>query len=328
MTCCIGFDVGGTHLKAALVRRRGRVVTERSAPTPTDKGADGVIDAMVDLVRTVVEAGSITIDQVAGIGVGAPGAIDVHAGVVLGAPNLPGWVNLPLGDRLRERTGRPVVVANDANVAAFAEYRVGVGRDPSVKDLVMIVLGTGVGSGIVLDGRILHGGFGMAGEIGHTIIEPNGRACGCGQRGCLECYVSATGVARRAIEAIEAGERSSLRATCDEQGGQLSSQDVFDAVVAADALACRIADETADYLGICCVNLSRLLDPQMIVLAGGLAQAGDPLFSRVRAAYATHNWTLVPGRVRIVPAQLGIRAGIVGAAALAWDSVDGAAETH
>ncbi len=314
----IGLDLGGTNIKAGVVDDRGRVRAAESVPTPVD-GPSAVIDAMIGLTSVVAESAGIRVDDVACIGVGSPGLLDFERGIIIALPNLPGWADLPLRDHIAQRTGRPVIVENDANAAAFGEFWVGAGRDPSIRHMVMLTLGTGIGTGLIINGRVLHGGFNLGAEGGHVILDPDGPACGCGQRGCLESLASASHLARRAAEVLDAGERSSLQ-TIHQRGDSITSKDVFEAVEAGDALARRLAEQTATYLAIGCINLCRLLDPQMIVFAGGMALAGDMLFDLVRGAFDRRTWSVAKDRVKIVPARLGNDAGFIGAAAVAWDA--------
>lgn len=316
----VGLDLGGTSIKAGVVDQQGKLMAKSSAATPGDLGADAVIEQMVELASAVVAQAGLEWSGIEAVGIGSPGPIDFAHGRLASAPNLPKLKDVPIRDRIAQATGRPAVLENDANAAAFAEYWIGAGREPEVRDLVALTLGTGIGSGLVVDGRIVHGGFGSGGEAGHMILVPNGRRCGCGQSGCLEAYTSAMHTARRASEAIEAGEPSSLGELLAAPGGAITAKDVFEAAKAGDPLAGRIVDETATYLGIACVNLCRLLDPQMIVFAGGMVQAGPYLLDRVNEAFAKHDWAMSESRVRIVPAVLGSDAGLIGAAGVAWDA--------
>ena len=323
MSYYIGLDLGGTNLKAAVVDGQGGLLAKISAPTIRGQGPEPVIAAMVDSAAAVVSQAGLKMSQIAAVGIGSPGPINLDKGLLVSAPNLPDFRDVPIRDRISQAIGKPTVLDNDANVAAFAEYWIGAGRDPSVRHLVALTLGTGIGSGLIVDGKILHGGFGNGGEAGHMIVQPNGRQCGCGQLGCLEAYASASQTALRAAEAIEAappGQHTTLRTITTDPASTLTAKDVFDAAIAGDSLAQRIADETATYLGIACVNLCRLLDPQMIVFGGGMVQAGDYLLDRVRQAYQHNNWQMAPSRVRIEPAVLGSDAGVIGAAAIAYDA--------
>ncbi|MAE62752.1 MAG: hypothetical protein CMJ18_00650 [Phycisphaeraceae bacterium] len=315
----IGLDLGGTNVKAGLVDDEANVMANLSVPTEGEGGADRVIEVMASAAKEVAAKAGVKMDRVAGIGIGAPGPLDFEAGVVKAAPNLPGWIDVRLRDRIAEATGCPAVLENDANAAAFGEFWAGAGRDPDIRHLVMLTLGTGIGSGLIVDGRVIHGGYGLGGEGGHIIVQPDGRLCGCGQRGCLEAYTSAAQAARRAQEALDAGEDSVLGRISAGQQGEITAEDVFDAAAGGDALALRIVDETAQYLGIAAVTFCRLLDPQMIVFAGGMIAAGDFLFDRIRRSFSDHDWDLVAPQVRIVPATLGNDAGFIGAAAVAWD---------
>ena len=319
----LGLDLGGTFVKVGLVDSNRKVVANVQVPTQAEGGPDKVVQVMGDTARQVVNQSGLSLDQVAGIGIGSPGPIDFEAGLVKDAPNLPGWKNVPVRDRIAEATGRPTVLENDANAAAFGEYWAGAGRDPSIRHMVMFTLGTGVGSGLIVDGKLIHGALGFGGEGGHMIIQPDGEQCGCGQRGCMEAYASAAHTARRAREAIESGQPSSLKDLLDH-GQPITAKDVFDAARAKrpDALANQIVEQTTKNLAIGCVNICRLLDPQMIVFAGGMILAGDLLFERVRRKFEQLNWKLTSTTVQIVPAQLGNDAGFIGAAAVAWNAVE------
>jgi glucokinase len=310
----IGLDLGGTNIKSGVVDDRGQIVAKLSRPTRPETGPDGVLASMVDAAREAADAAKIPLAQIAGVGIGCPGPLDFQKGLVKAAPNLPGWDHVPVRDHIARALGRPAVLENDANAAAFGEFWVGAGRD--VQDMVMLTLGTGVGSGLVVEGKIIHGADGLGGEAGHLIVQPNGRRCGCGQRGCLEQYASASSVPRRALDAMAAGRRTILKPTRAD-GAEIDAQDVFAAAQQGDELALGIVEETAFYLGIGCVNLCRLLDPQMIVFAGGMIHAGEFLFDRVRRVFGEHSWTITDNHVQIVPAKLGSDAGLIGAAAVA-----------
>jgi glucokinase len=316
----LGIDLGGTNIKAGVTDERANVLAQISVPTPTSGGAAGVMDGMAAAARLAAEKAGLQLAQVTAIGVGSPGPLDLVRGMVRHAPNLPGFRDVPLRDEIARRTGRPTVLENDANAAGFGEFWAGAGKDPSIRHLVMLTLGTGVGSGVIVDGHVVHGASTMAGEAGHMIVVPNGRLCGCGQRGCIEAYASATNTARRAVEALVLGEASSLKKMFDQDKDLVTSKAVFDAAKAGDALAARIAEETMDLLGLTCVNLCRVLDPQMIVFAGGMILSGDYLFDGIRRAFKKHTWNVDAPQAAIVPAALGNDAGFIGAAAVAWDA--------
>ncbi|MCE9592223.1 MAG: ROK family glucokinase [Planctomycetes bacterium] len=313
----MGLDLGGTNVKAGVVDDRAKVLGKVSKPTHAEGGPDAVVRVMAEAAHEAVAAAGVKMENVERIGIGSPGPIDFDAAVVRATPNMPGWRDVPLRDRITSLTGRPAILENDANAAALGELWAGAGRGLKVTELVMLTLGTGVGSGIIVGGKIIHGAFAMGGESGHMIVVPGGRLCGCGQHGCLEAYTSASATGRRAVEALQSGASSSLARDFANRLDTITAKDVFDAARSGDALANRIVDETATYLGIACVNLCRILDPQMIVFAGGMILAGDMLFDRVRSAFRANTWTVVESKVEIVPALLGNDAGFIGAAAVA-----------
>ena len=318
----IGLDLGGTNIKAGVTDEQGHVLSKVSIPTEAENGPDVVITNMARAARMVTEQAKIKMSQVDYVGVGAPGPIDFDQGVVRMAPNLPGWTNIPLQGRIAEELGRPAMLENDGNAAAFGEYWAGAGRqsDKDVKHLIMLTLGTGVGSGLVVNGKVVHGADGNAGEGGHIIVQPNGRQCGCGQRGCLETYGSASYTGQRAAEAVrDSTEETSLRPPFDK-GDKITAKMVFDHAKAGDKLAQRIVEETVMYLSIGCVTLCRLFDPQLIVFAGGMILAGDFLFDQLRAEFHRQSWRILKDHVEIVPSTLGNDAGFIGAAAVAWDA--------
>jgi glucokinase len=317
----IGLDLGGTNIKAGIVDDAGTVLSQVSESTGAGgrKDPHTVINELVSTADHVARLAGVQLDSVSAIGVGSPGPIDFERGLVQAAPNMPGWENVPLRDLIAKKTGRPTFLENDANAAAMGEFWAGAGKDSTVRHMIMLTLGTGIGTGFVIDGQLLRGAGGFGAEGGHMIIDIDGRQCGCGQRGCLESYSSASRTAQRAMDALDAGHESSLQAMYGVKR-IVTSKEVFEAAAAGDALALRIVDETAAMLGVACVNLCRLFYPQMIVFAGGMIKAGEFLFERVRGAYEFHDWTLSPSHVQIVPALLGNDAGFIGAAAVAADA--------
>ncbi len=313
-THTIGIDLGGTNIKAGVVDPAGKLVRRTSIATEADRGFEHVFARLVRLVEDLLSQAGLTSTDVCAIGFGTPGPMSHEKGVIYAAPNLPGWDNIPLRDRFAEATGLPVALDNDANAAAFGEFTAGAGR--GTRDMVMLTLGTGIGGGIILDGRLLRGTFDNAAEIGHTIAVPGGRPCPCGQRGCLERYSSANAVAERLIEAIEAGETSSLDPAA-RTGPRPTSADVARAAREGDALAARIWDEMCLHLAIGCVNIQHMVNPETIVLGGGMIRAGEQLLAPVRAHFRKQVWPVPQDYPRIELATLGDDAGIIGAAALA-----------
>lgn len=314
----IGIDVGGTNIKAGVVDAGGAAVVRREIETEAARGFEHVFQRLTSLANELRGAAG---QPVSAIGIGVPGPLSHARGVIHRAPNLPGWVNVPMRDRFSAATGLPVCLENDANAAAFGEFVAGAGR--ALRDLVMLTLGTGIGGGVILDGRLWRGSFDNAGEIGHMIVLPGGRECPCGQRGCLERYASANAVAERAAEALRAGERSALSdpflqgQRAGAGGGGLTAADVEGAATEGDALASRVWEEMCRCLAIACVNIQHLYNPQAVILAGGLINAGGRLLEPVRRCFDALTWTIAPDRPRIELAELGGNAGLIGAAALA-----------
>jgi glucokinase len=325
MPLYVGIDLGGTNIKAGVVDETGRVLSSASVPTLADRGPDAVILTMAQLARDVAAQAGATIEKIAAIGVGTPGMIDFDHGIVLSAPNLKGWRDIPLVAALSKITGRLVVIENDANAAAMGECWLGAGKGGNVRELVMLTLGTGVGGGFVVDGKVVHGKFGMAAELGHLVLIMDGEPCPCGQLGCLERYCSASAVGIWATRAVESGQASSL-ASLRSKGQEITSKDVFDAAAAGDALAKQLVDTLAAQLATACVTLCRLFDPELVVIGGGMIAAGEALLSPIRREFTKRSWSAVKVRTKIVPAVLGSDAGFIGSAAVALHA-DRAAHT-
>ena len=318
-TWCIGIDLGGTNTKFGLLDGEGRPGPTLGLPTPTDRGSDGVVDRIVAGARQLLHQAGLTNAQVCGVGIGAPGPLRIAEGVVVAMPNIPGMEDCALSGRVGEALHLPAVLENDANAAAYGEFIAGAGR--TTRDMVMLTLGTGVGSGIIVDGRILHGSHEMGGELGHTIIVPDGEPCNCGQRGCLERYCSATYLAERTVRKVRSGQAAtSLRAVLDSQGA-LTARDIHQAVRAGDGLAKAAWEEGIHHLALGCVNICRILDPQKIVLSGGMTLAGEDLMAPLREHVARLHWTITPIRTELAVASLGTDAGVIGAAGVAWQAL-------
>jgi glucokinase len=312
---CIGIDLGGTFTKFALLDEQMRLAGQCQLDTPAAQGPEGVVGVMAEGCRQLMQENNVSPAQVVGVGIGSPGPLDLDAGVVIAMPNIPGFDHFPLRDRLSGKLGLPATLENDANAAALGEHLCGSGR--SARVMVLLTLGTGLGGGIVIDGKVLHGAHSMGAEIGHMIVAPEGELCGCGQRGCIERYASATYLALRARRAVESGRESSLAGVLAAKG-QIDSRDVNQARQAGDALAAEIWDQACYYLGIVCVSLARLLDPDVILLGGGLAKAGEDLLEPTRRHFIRQHWQLTPPRTRLELASLGNDAGVIGAAGQAW----------
>lgn len=311
MTLTIGIDVGGTKIAGGVVDERGRILAQSTLESPATD-AEAIEDAIADLVEQLR-----TGREIEAVGVGAAGYIDNARATVLFAPNL-AWRDLDLKDELELRVGLPVVVENDANAAAWGEFRFGAGED--VDDLLLITVGTGVGGGIVIDGRLLRGAFGVAAEVGHLRMVPQGRLCGCGNRGCLEMYASGSALVRGARE--EVGEGSLLARTLLERaGGDVAAIDgpmITELARAGDEFCLEHLAALGRWLGEGVASLAAVLDPRVTVIGGGVSAAGDLLLGPARAAFAQN----LTGRghrplLEFRLAELGNKAGLIGAADLA-----------
>ncbi len=294
----IGVDLGGTNLRAAAIDREGRFIDKISGSTDLAEGRDAVID---DIVRNIVTLRDrLGPAGLRGVGIGVPGFIELEKGMIVGSHNLPGFDNFPVRDEIGRRLGSAVILENDANAAALGEKWMGAGQ--GVDDLVLLTLGTGIGGGIISRGRILHGFVGMAGELGHLTVVPNGNPCGCGNRGCVEKHASAT-----AIEAM---------AKLVALGDNLTAKDVYDLAVGGDHLAKRVFESMGTALGTALAILVNVFNFPLYLLSGGALPAWDffapAMFAEVEARSFTYRVT----KTRIEKASLGNEAGLYGAACL------------
>jgi glucokinase len=306
MKLFVGIDIGGTAIKHGVVSIEGEVVEDAALPTPRG-GRDAILTELTLLVKSHRER-----HEIAGVGVGTAGAVDYATGTVRGhSPNIAGWENTPVADELQQRLSLPVTVDNDANCMALAETRAGAGRGCGF--VFFLTLGTGVGSAVVYKGDLMRGAHSMGGEWGHATIVHDGRPCACGQRGHLEAYASATALTRRMLALVAEGVPS-LYAGEAADATVLGSREVFAAAAEGDEAAHQAIAETAAYLGTGIASAINLLDPELVVIGGGMADAGEAFFDAVRQEVQTRVHTGVADCVHIVPAQLGNRAGLIGAA--------------
>lgn len=314
----VGLDLGGTSIKVGVVPfSGGTVLGMRTLPTEPERGAKAVVDRMVSMARDAVEdarrEASLPGDAVVGVGIGSPGPLDRSTGTVLDTPNL-GWRNFPLRDLVSNELGLAAELDNDGNAAALGEYWLGAGRE--VRHLLAVTLGTGIGGGLVVDGEIYHGASDVAGEIGHMTIDATGRKCSCGNYGCLEAYASGPAIAARAVEGLRSGSASVLPEMVDGDLSEVTAETVYQAIVAGDVYAREVMRETAKLLGTGMANLINVLNPEMVVVSGGVTRAGDYLFEPLRAEVRRRAFRVAADRCRIVGCELGDLAGVVGAAAI------------
>lgn len=307
-TYVIGVDLGGTKIATALLTAEGMIVKRTRMDTLPEAGPDAVIGRMVQSVRHVQEDYDIL-----GVGVGTPGLLNSEKGIVLHEPNLADWTNIPLRDKLQERLQVEVKVENDANAAAWGEYVFGAGQ--GVRNMVYITISTGIGSGLVFNGELFTGSNTFAGELGHTVIDPNGPPCGCGGVGCWEACASGTAIGRYAREAVKRGE-TKIAELAAAEGVPVSAKHVFEAAQLGDETAKAIFGKTVHYLGVGLANTIHAFNPERIVIGGGVSNAGNFLFDAIRNKTAELVMPPYNGTYTIVPAQLGNDVGILGAAAL------------
>jgi len=304
----IGIDIGGTKIAGALVDELGAIVREERVPTPT--APHDIEDAVVTMIQELGNG-----EDAVAAGVAAPGFIDAAQSTVYYTPNI-AWRNEPLRERLEARVDVPVVIENDANAAGWAEFRFGAGR--LVSDMVILTIGTGVGGAIVSEDRLFRGGFGTGAELGHLRVVPGGLPCGCGARGCIEQYGSGRALQRMANELADAGGVGQALAEARAKNGELSGADIGALIQSGDPGALTALRQLGDWLGQACASLGAVLDPQLFVFGGGVAQAGDALLEPIRAAYLEN----LPARgyhpePDFAIAEMENDAGMVGAADLA-----------
>jgi glucokinase len=316
----MGVDLGGTNIVVGLlpmVGGDGGVLALRTVATEANRGAKYVVDRIVTLIREsrdeVLSKHGGTSEDFAGVGIGSPGPLDRKTGTVINTPNL-GWRNFPLRDLIANAVGLPATLDNDANCATYGEWWLGAGRN--VNTLVGLTLGTGIGGGIVLNGEIFHGVSDAAAEIGHMTIDSTGRRCKCGNYGCLEAYASGPAIALRAVEGLEAGTESLLPALVNGRLEDVTAATVYEAVVLGDPYANEVMRETAKFLGTGVANILNILNPEMVVIAGGVTRAGEHLFVPLRAEVRRRAFKSAEDACQIVSGQLPGTAGVIGAAAV------------
>ena len=359
MKYSIGVDLGGTDIKAGLVSSEGDISCRVVLSTDVEVGSPKLVAARIaEAVRQVLVKAETADDEVIskldrallpsypdtdtlkiGVGLGAPGLIIAETGVIHFSPNFPGWTDIPLVDYVNTEFAKlgaskivvehnpqthtngkyePVLKAmdNDVNAMTLGEFRHGAGV--GYKNIVALTLGTGVGGGVVIDGQVYHGSQNTAGELGHTVVEPDGRYCGCGNQGCLEAYAGAKNIVERTQEKIEAG-CSTILATATTNEASLTPRKIAEAAQAGDQLAIEVFAETGRYIGIALTSIAHILNPQIAIIGGGIAEAGEELlFEPIRAEFSKRAMD-IPARMKIVKAHLGNDAGIVGSAMLAFE---------
>ncbi len=317
----VGVDIGGTKIIAAVFDGEGAILSRILCLTLGSEGPDRVINRIKSTIVQVIENAGLKRDQVGCIGIAAAGAIDINRGIVADSPNIPHWHNIPLRDRLLESLGGPVFLLNDANAAALAEHRLGAGR--GLNNLIYITVSTGIGGGMIIDGELYQGTDGSAAEIGHMIIKIGGPVCKCGKRGCFEAMASGTAIASLAQKRLRRGEDSIMPGLAQKKAGNVSARIVAEAARKGDALALAVIKESAGYLGIGVANLVNLMNPEMVIIGGGVSKMGEMILRPTRKSMKANAIALPAGTVRLVRSQLGVDAELTGAALYARDMLGG-----
>jgi glucokinase len=317
----IGVDLGGTNIVSAIVNHQGKIINRLKVPTLAERGKEATIKRIIETIHENIVKSSVAPGDIIGIGIGAPGPLDVKRGMINFAPNLPGWRNVPLRKILEDEFNMKVVLENDANAAAWGERSFGAGR--GVDNLVCFTLGTGIGGGIIIDGKIYHGNNYGAAELGHMTVNKDGPRCNCGNYGCLEAYSSATGIKNRIKNRIKEGIKSEYLSFDDDKLFEsLRLKSIFETARKGDKLTKSVVEEAISYLGIAIANIANILNPEMVVLVGGITNEGEKLLiplreeAKKRAFYSNYK------SLKIVIGELGGNAGVLGAAALLWVSTN------
>jgi glucokinase len=315
----VGLDVGGTTMKSGVVNDSGHAL---SAPavldTRPERGQIAGLETMCETIRSAVNAARLKMDDIVAIGVATPGLMDIRAGLILDPPNLKPWKNVPVRDHIYKTFGKPTAFQNDANAAAYGEFWVGSGQH--ARSMVLFTLGTGVGGGVIIDDMIIEGEHSHGGELGHLRIDmpDRGRLCGCGARGCLEAYASATNVVRRAREGMACFRGpTTLRQFYTANDDVFTAKEVFDHAVTGDELAQKVVDDTAYYLALGACGVIAAVDPEMIVFGGGMAMSGEWFRLKIEAYVKDFGLPFPTRTVKICFAKLGSDAGFIGAAGCA-----------
>ena len=309
----IGVDIGGTNVKIALVDQKGAIVYSNSVPTRAEMGYEYTVKNIKETIYTSMKESDVTIDSIGGIGFGLPGQINSEAGVVRLLPNIPGWVNVPLGQIIEDEFKVKCKIDNDVRVATLGEFTYGAGQ--GCKNLVCITVGTGVGSGIIVNGQLVRGASMSAGEIGHMILQAHeGPICGCGNTGCLEAFASGPSIVQLAKEYLSGGKSAKFEELAN--GREITPFMVYEAAMQGDAVAKRIFAIVGEWLGIALTSVVNLLNPEKIIIGGGVSQAGNFLIDPIRQTINERAIKVSADAVEVVTAKLGERAGVIGASLL------------
>lgn len=310
----IGIDLGGTTTKLAILTGEGEIQQKWGIQTDIQNEGENIISNIIDSINQRLNFCGLSADDFLGIGMGSPGTVNRNKGTVIGAYNL-GWSTAqPVKELIESGTGIPFYIDNDANVAALGEAWKGAGEGGT--NVVFVTLGTGVGGGVIAEGNLLHGKVGAAGEIGHIVVDPNGYQCTCGNQGCLETVASATGIVRIARDLSEQFVGESGLMCLINEGQEVTSKTIFELAKSGDRLASVVVDKFYFYLGLACANIANVLNPESVVIGGGVSAAGDMLLNGVEKNFKRYAFPQVRTSTKIKLALLGNDAGVIGAASL------------
>lgn len=309
----IGVDLGGTNIKIAVVDRGGNVIYSDSTPTEAHKGYGHTIHNIINAIKGILSKNNLDISQIGGIGFGCPGMVDPIRGIVKFLPNIPGWIDIELADIIQKELGLKAAVDNDVRCAALGEYHFGAGKE--YNNMVCLTIGTGIGSGIIIDGKLLRGANHSAGEIGHMILKDyGGPICGCGNTGCLETLASGPTIVEMAEKYIMGGKSAKFRELAGD--GEITPEIVARAASFGDEVAKRIFKITGYWVGIAVANVANLLNPEIVIIGGGVTNAGDLLMDPIRDTVNDRALKTATQKLIITTAELGNSAGVIGASLL------------
>jgi glucokinase len=317
----LGIDLGGTKILTAVANTQGEMLSRDHSITPAQEGQDAVVKSILESTGRVLGQANITAADLTAIGVGAPGLSNPDTGILFTSPHLPGWENVPLRDIIAKELGKKAFLINDANAAALGELYFGAGK--GARNFIYITVSTGIGGGIIIDGKIYTGSTGTAGEVGHMVIDDEGLQCNCGNRGCWETLASGTALAREARQKIKEGATTSILEYANGNIEKINAEAIHEAAKAGDKLAGELIAQSAYYLGIGLANLINIFNPEVIVIGGGLSNIGDMLLKPAFVEAGRRAFKQSYQAVRFARAELGRNSGVLGAAAYALDKANG-----
>ncbi|OGS37251.1 MAG: hypothetical protein A2293_15875 [Elusimicrobia bacterium RIFOXYB2_FULL_49_7] len=315
----VGLDVGGTTLKCGLIEESGKLLLLRKRKTDIHKGRETILTDIEELIRSVLTEKRLTEKEVAGIGLGTPGY--VVNGVIHGSPNMPGWHGTPIVKIMKSAFKTPFFASNDVTLAALAEYVVGQKR--KVSNMIFYAIGTGIGGGLIIDGQVYEGSFGMAGELGHVIVEPGGRLCGCGIQGCVEAYSSTVGMVGIAKELLTGskGKNSRIYRAVKGDLSKVTPKIIYDMAKEGDKVGLQINETVCRYLSMAMGGMINIINPDLVVLGGGVMQAGDIIMKKIKHYLPRYTLPDLLSHCRLDYAKLGEHAGVIGCGALVFQKL-------